>query len=207
MDKYLNEVEKELLALVNYHRKDYENTKLKQGGLHPDDIKILEELNNAVEFVNSIAKGRKEREQEKYQPIITQCPDCNVEKQRVPIYEQKNEHGYMTNIYQCAECNIEFTDGKPNNAKDQLHALEELINFIEKNKKDFNKIPAEMKKELAQFKIQYANFKQKCEAEEKSFKIFKQTEQELDKAIIQWRDYLLFAKVNKQWGNAPIGKS
>ena len=65
MEKFLTQDEKELLSLVHYHRAQYEKTKLRQGGLHPDDIEIMKMLDQAEELLKNISEQRKKSEEER----------------------------------------------------------------------------------------------------------------------------------------------
>lgn len=63
MDSYLTKDEKELLLLIEYHRKHYRENEKRQGGLHPDDYEIMKHFDYAEEFVRIAVKDRKEREE------------------------------------------------------------------------------------------------------------------------------------------------
>ena|ERR1051326_4370494 len=60
---YLTKDEKELLSLIEYHRKHYRETEKAQGGLHPDDYEILKHFDHAEGFVKLIVSDRKQREE------------------------------------------------------------------------------------------------------------------------------------------------
>ena len=109
----------------------------------------------------------------------------------------------MCNKFRCDECKIEYLDFKPNNAKDQLSWFQEFSGFLEKHKEELEKLPDEQKKDFLALKEQGEKFKQACEAEEEALKNLQQAEQKRDKAIAEWRDYLLLAKIKGQWGNPP----
>ena len=194
--------EKELFELILYHRKHYEATKNRQGGLHPDDIEIMKILDQGNQLLVAILEERKNRVLAKQTPTRTNCPQCDIEKERIPIWEEKNEHGYMCSKYKCDECKIEFLDETPNNAKDQLSWLEGIIAVVEKHKDDLSKDPEQVEN-IAQLKKQREKFIKACEVEEEAFKNLQQAEQIRDKAIAEWRDYLLTAKIKQQWGNPP----
>ncbi|MFH1004192.1 MAG: hypothetical protein V1781_01640 [Bacteroidota bacterium] len=203
LEKYLDKDEKELLSLIFYHRRQYENTKIRQGGLHPDDIQIMELLDKGETMLKSISLERKNREEIKQKPIRTNCPKCNIEKERNPIGEEKSEHGYMCNNYHCDECKIDYMDFKPNNAKDQLSWFEEFMAVLEKHKEDMTKMPNEFTQSVIELKKQGEIFKKACEEEEEALINLQQAEQKQSKAIAQYRDYLLIAKVKRQWGDSP----
>ena len=202
-EEYIKQDEKELFELILYHRKQYENTKTRQGGLHPDDIEIMKLLDQGNQLLIAILEERKNRIIAKQKPTRTNCPDCNIEKERKPIAEEKSEHGYMCNKYRCDECKIEYLDFRPNNAKDQFSWFQEFSDILEKHKEVLEKFPDEQKKDLLTFKEQRKKFIKACEVEEEALKNLQQAEQKRDKAIAEWRDYLFIAKVKGQWGNPP----
>ncbi|MBI4929657.1 MAG: hypothetical protein HY841_02760 [Bacteroidetes bacterium] len=200
---YITEAEKELFELILYHRKQYENTKTRQGGLHPDDIEIMKLLDKGQALLIDILEQRKNKVIAKQKPMLTNCPQCNITKERKPIWEEKNEHGYMCNKYKCDECKIEYLDTTPNNGKDQLSWYHEHLALFEKNKKEIANAPTQIKEDVAEFKNRYPQFIKACEEEEKALEILTQAEQKRDKAIAEFRDYLLTAKIKNQWGNPP----
>ena len=204
MDNYLTPDEKELLSLVHYHRRQYEETKKKQGGLHPDDIEIMKQLDNAEKLINDIINERKKEEQEKLKPVNTECPNCKVEKERTPIAEEKSEHGYMCNRYLCDVCQTNYLDYHPNNARDQHEWFKEFLAVLEKHKHEMDNAPPEIIIEIEAMKIQGEKFKKAVEVEEEALSNVQKAEQERAEAIASWRDYLLVAKVNRQSGNSPL---
>lgn len=202
-EEYLRQDEKELFELILYHRKYYEATKTRQGGLHPDDIEIMKILDQGNQLLIAILEERKNKVIAKQKPTLTNCPECDIEKERKPITEEKSEHGYMCNKYKCDECKIEYLDFKPNNGKDQLKWFEEFMSVMEKNKDNLEKMPAQFTADIIELKKQHEKFKQACKVEEEVLKHLQQAEQKRDKAIAEWRDYLFIAKVKGQWGNPP----
>jgi len=209
LDKYITEGyikqdEKELFELILYHRQQYQNTKNRQGGLHPDDIEIMKILDQGNQLLITILEDRKNTVIAKQKPMLTNCPQCDIEKERKPIWEEKNEHDYICNKYKCDECNIEYLDDTPNNAKDQLIWLESILAVFEKHKDTLSKDPEQVEN-IIQLKKQREKFIKACEAEEEALKNLQQAEQQRDKAIAGWRDYLLTAKIKQQWGNPPAG--
>lgn len=207
LEKYLTKDEQELVALVYYHRKHYENVKKQQGGLCPDDLQIVELLFKADQLVARIASQRIADEAEKNKAVLTTCPKCKTDKLRVPFGEKKSKEGYKCNRYRCAEWTTIYSDDKPNNGKDQLKYLNSIKVLFEKNKKSLATLPAEQQQVFDQFKLQYETFKKAYDTEEAALQIKNEAEQKLQESIIQWRDYLLLAKINKHFPDTLIGKS
>lgn len=207
LEKYLTKDEKELVALVYYHRKQYENAKQKQGGLCPTDHQIVELLSQADLLVAKIASQRISDEAEKNQAVLTTCPKCKTEKLRVPFGEKKSKEGYKCNRYRCNECTTIYTEDKPNNAKDQLKWLNSIKVLFEKNKKNLATLPSEQQQVFDQFQFQYEAFKKAYDTEGAASQIKNEAEQKLQESIIQWRDYLLLAKINNHFPDTLIGKS
>ena len=202
---YLTPDENELLSLVHYHRRQYENTRQRQGGLHPDDIEILKLLDSAEKLLQEITDERKREEEQKLKPVNTQCPNCEVEKERKPIGEEKSEHGYMCNNYHCNECNTTYLDNNPNNAKDQHEWFKEFLAVLEKHKHELDSMPEENKKDILELKDRGEKFKKAVQVEEAALKNVRQAMQQRADAIASWRDYLLVAKVNRLSGNSHTG--
>jgi hypothetical protein len=204
---YLNKVELELLSLVNYHRKQYEQAKMRQGGLHPDDIEIMKILNSAEELLRNIAAQRKETEDVKLQPVVTLCPNCNVVKERKPVGEKKDKDGYLCNQYHCDKCNKVYTDDSPNNGKDQLKVIEATLAFVEKNKAKYENVSDDIKKDILELNVRAAQFRIACRKEDEALEKLKKAERELDKSLSAWSDYLLVAKLKGWSSNTPMGES
>lgn len=207
MEKYLNTDEKELLSLIHHHRKHYENTKAKQGGVHADDLAIMKVLDDFEKLLQTISDDRKVREDIKRKPVLVSCPDCDIEKERKPTGEERSEYGYMCNTYHCDECQIDYHENQPNNAMDQLKWYEEFAGFLEKNAEELSKLTKEEKKVFKELKEQGEKFKKASELEEAALKNLHQAEHARDAAIAQMRDYLLVAKINTKWGSTPVGES
>ena len=202
-EEYLTQDEKEFFELIQYHRKQIQNTKIRQGGLHPDDIEVMKILDQGNQLLIIILEQRKNKVIAKQKPTLTNCPECNIEKERKPIAEEKSEHGYMCNKFRCDECKIEYLDFKPNNAKDQLSWFNEFSAMMEKHKDELEKLSAEDRKVFEELKSQGEKFRKACEVEEEALKNLQQAEHKRDKAIAEWRDYLFIAKIKGQWGNPP----
>ena len=176
MEEYLTKDEKELLSLVNYFRKHYENFKRVNTTLSADDIKVMNMLDEAAQLCNAQSKRHKAEHQLKFKPKIVQCPECSVERERIPLYEEKNEEGLMCFVYHCFDCNIDFIDFEPNNAADQLIWLKNTIDITEKYNNESVELPEDIKKAIIELKKKYDVFQKAFDDEAKTFEEFKKAE-------------------------------
>lgn len=206
IEKYLNADEKELLSLTRYHLVQFDNKKKKQGKLQPEEIEIINHLFEIESMVLTIAGENKEILALKQIPTLTECPECEVEKVRKPIGEEKSEQGYMCNCYYCDKCEIEYLDYRPNNGKDQLSWTMDILQVLEKNKEKLASMPDEIKNYIIEMKKQYETLKNVCAVEEEAEIKFIQAMEKRHEVIVAHRDYLLACKIKNQWGSLPMGE-
>lgn len=205
MEKYLSETEKELLALIQYHRERIDKIEKQTGSIHPNDEQGLKMLDEAAELVAEQALRRKRLAEEKFNPITTTCPTCKTTIPRIPLFEKKDADGLAYDIFYCEACNMDYVNDLPNNGADQRKWFQRCLALIDRHIGDKEKLSPKEKENCRQMKESLREFERTHDAQQKAMQGVKDADDEIAKITIKFRDALLFAKNEGEWPDIPMG--
>ncbi|GAB3811627.1 hypothetical protein [Pontibacter rugosus] len=126
-----------------------------------------------------------------------QCPKCHKADMLKQQSVATNEHGWKCNTYRCRRCNTNFTWNRPNNPWHMVEFLEMYIKELE------NSLTTDMAPEMRQHteaaipQLQDSLFRLRpvLETSNEEVMALSEKEQEMDKMIHQFKNYLLIEKI------------
>lgn len=193
--------ERELIKLIRFFKK--RGDQLAASGelseQHEQLTKACRNLENQLyrHAENRTAILEKRGKLEKIIEDKAQCPKCHKADMLKKNGVATNEQGWKSNTYRCRRCNTTFTWNRPNNPWHMAAFLETYIQELEQSLQTEQRVEMQHHIEGAIPQLQDSLFRLRpvLQNSDEEVEALKQKEEEMDRLIHQFKNYLLIEKI------------
>ncbi|TPE43036.1 hypothetical protein [Pontibacter mangrovi] len=201
MNRALKANERELIKLARYFSKRAAQLTV-DGELSEGQKQVTQACENLEQQLLQHAENReaimdKRSRLEKLIEDKAECPKCRKADMLKRQAAVTNEHGWKLNTYRCRRCNTSFTWNRPNNPWHMMEFLELYIKELEDSLNADMEPSLRQQTEAAIPQLQDSLFRLRPVLQDSDDELEALTakEQEMDKLIHQFKNYLLIEKI------------